>query len=378
MAALKEFREDASRAIFITGDIDERLVHRLTPEICRLRCESDQPITVYINSRGGLIFCAEQLRALIATPNQDGRICRIITVATSRADSAAAGLLALGDYAIAYPSAAIHCHGSRMADEEITTERAELLVASLKKSNDDFALRLARRTFARIAFHFANLRAEFPAIRESAKKQNAPREMTTDLECFAFAIHRRLSSSFQQLPQRAFFHHERLAEMSRFILDREDELPESEAWVKTEGELLKRLVDYELANKTADGWSFSEGGIDELALDFKSLADYLFGPHQEALESHLDSFGVLFLTNEQIAEYQTLKTADATNAASWLRERARPLVEPMWYFVVSLCRLLQSGEYGLNAIDAYWLGIVDEVIGEKLPTFRLIAENPET
>jgi ATP-dependent protease ClpP protease subunit len=376
MAALKEFREDASRAIFLTGEIDERLVNRLTPDVCRLRGENAEPITVYINSRGGFTYCAEQLRALFATPDQEGHVCRIITVATSRADSAAAGLLALGDYAIAYPAAAIHCHGSRMADEEITTERAEFLAASLKKSNDDFALRLARRTFARIAFHFANLRAEFPDIRKQAKENKAKRDMSTDLECFAFALHHRLSSNFQKLPQRAFFHHERLAEMSQSILAKK--LPEGGSWLKTEAELLRRLIKYELADRKSENWTLSAGGIDELALDFKSLADYLFGPHQETLENHLDSFGVLFLTPEQIAEYQGRRKLDVDEAAKWLRQQARPLVEPMWYFVVSLCRLLQAGEYGLNATDAYWLGIVDEVIGERLPTLRLIAENPET
>lgn len=263
-----------------------------------------------------------------------------------------------------------------MADEEITTERAEFLAASLKKSNDDFALRLARRTFARIAFHFANLRSEFPEIRKEAKESKSKRDMSTDLECFAFALRTRLSTNFQKLPQRAFFHHERLAGMSRSILAKK--LPKAGSWLKTEAELLKRLIKYELTDRKSENWSLSDGGIDEVALDFKSLADYLFGPHKEALENHLDSFGVLFLTLEQIADYQARRTANAAEAAKWLREQARPLVEPMWYFVVSICRLLQAGEYGLNATDAYWLGIVDEVIGEKLPTLRLIAENPET
>lgn len=59
MAGLREYRENAARAVFVVGDIDERLVQPLTPEICRLRCEGNAPITVYLNSRGGLIICAE-------------------------------------------------------------------------------------------------------------------------------------------------------------------------------------------------------------------------------------------------------------------------------------------------------------------------------
>ncbi len=379
MPALAEFREKPARAVFVTGDIDERLVHRLTPEICRLRGESDEPITVYINSRGGFTLCAEQIRALLATPDQEGCTCRTITVATSRADSAAAGLLALGDYAIAYPSAAIHCHGSRMSDEEITSERAELLAASLKQSNDAFALRLARRTFGRMAFHFANLRGEFDKIREQAKEGKWERDMFTELECFAFAIYTRLSSDFGKLPQRAFFHHARLVEMADIILKQDAQVPENEPWVKTEAEMLKRLIDFELQTKRDLGkWNLGEGGIDELVLDFKSLTDYLFGPHRAALEEHLESFGILFLKPDEFEQYYQLTEKNQDEAKQWLRDRAEPLVKPMWYFVVSLCRLLQSGEYGLNATDAYWLGIVDEVVGERLPTLRLIAENPET
>ena len=378
MAALKEFRENSARAVFVTGDIDERLVHRLTPEICRLRGVNSEPITAYINSRGGFTLCAEQLRSLLATPEQEGRICRTITVATSRADSAAAGLLALGDYAIAYPSATIHCHGSRLADEEITSERAEFLAASLKKSNDDFALRLARRTFARMAFHFANLRGEFEAIRKGAKNAKSKRKMKTELECFAFAIHNRLSLRLRDIPREAFFLHERLTKMANTILKRAASVSEDEPWVKTEAEMLKQLIEFELKQKDLEKWKLSEGGIDELALDFKSLADYLFGPHRTTMEEHLDSFGILFLNPGEISEYQQRRDKDPEEAKKWLREQTQPLVEPMWFFVVSLCRLLQNGEYGLNATDAYWLGIVDEVVGERLPSFRLIAENPET
>ena len=47
-----------------------------------------------------------------------------------------------------------------------------------------------------------------------------------------------------------------------------------------------------------------------------------------------------------------------------------------FYFVVSLFRLLQQGEFYLTPRDAYWLGIVDEVIGDTdLPCPRLLLES---
>jgi hypothetical protein len=142
--------------------------------------------------------------------------------------------------------------------------------------------------------------------------------------------------------------------------------------------LLKLLLDFELRKRGSKTWSLSDGGIDDLALDFKSLADYLFGPHKKELEEHLKSFGVLFLKPEEIVELKQRREEGHDRANELLEKKAKPIVEPMWYFVVSLCRLLQNGEYSLTAKDAYWLGLVDEVIGERLPTLRLIAENPDT
>jgi ATP-dependent protease ClpP protease subunit len=99
----KDYRENCGRAIYVTGVIDQTLVDRITPIINGLRFSSFDPITLYIDSLGGTIHCAEVIRRLITASNQDGDHCRLVTVVTGSAGSAAADLLALGDYAIAYP-----------------------------------------------------------------------------------------------------------------------------------------------------------------------------------------------------------------------------------------------------------------------------------
>ena len=50
-------------------------------------------------------------------------------------------------------------------------------------------------------------------------------------------------------------------------------------------------------------------------------------------------------------------------------------MEPLWHFVYSLCKGLQQSENPLTAADAYWLGIVDEVLGTQLPCVRELVEN---
>jgi len=44
------------------------------------------------------------------------------------------------------------------------------------------------------------------------------------------------------------------------------------------------------------------------------------------------------------------------------------MIEPFWSFTVGLCGLLFRGENPLKPKDAWWLGLIDEVIGT--PTTR--------
>lgn len=378
MATLsKDFRENPARGVFVCGEIDEHLVHRLTPVICQLRHQTNAPITAYIDSRGGSTLSAESLRALFKTPDPDGLNCRLITVATTRAASAAADLLALGDYAIAYPQAIIHCHGTRLSAEEVTKETAEGLAATLKEVNEEFALRLAKRVFARMAFHYTRLRSGFSTIRADAKSKKADRPMDSDLECFAFTIFGKLTAPLKQMPQQVFALYESLVKMRDFVFEKLGDIPEGQELAETEALILKHLIDFELSQKKAANWSFSAGGIDLFASDFRKLDDFLFGQHRRALEDHIQSFGVLFLSPEQILQLEKKRADNTPDTDEWVNTVVRPVIEPLWFFVVALCRLLQQGENRLTAEDAYWLGLVDEVIGAHLPTLRLIAENPD-
>jgi hypothetical protein len=52
-----------------------------------------------------------------------------------------------------------------------------------------------------------------------------------------------------------------------------------------------------------------------------------------------------------------------------------PPLQPLWSFFMALCHALQEDENELTAVDAYWLGLVDEVMGEeKLLTARWFEE----
>ena len=58
-----------------------------------------------------------------------------------------------------------------------------------------------------------------------------------------------------------------------------------------------------------------------------------------------------------------------------LLEINKPILQPMLSFFIALCHALQEGENELTATDAYWLGLVDEVIGDDdLWNLRLLYE----
>lgn len=74
------YRENHKRAIYIAGEINKELLHKLAPQINELRCTSCEPITVYIDSVGGDIEVAERLRGLLTAPTPEGESCRLVTV----------------------------------------------------------------------------------------------------------------------------------------------------------------------------------------------------------------------------------------------------------------------------------------------------------
>jgi ATP-dependent protease ClpP protease subunit len=192
------YRPNPERGIYVQGTIDQSLIDRLTPGIISLQSQSRDPITVYIDSRGGSTVSSEALWRLLTASDQDFSLpCRIITVVTSRAASAAADLLSSGDYALAYADSTLMYHGVRYPlDNPITVEAASFLAESLKSSNDRYAMILANRTIERFIFRCISMNQEFDTYR-----RNAPG--ASDLQCFGALARARLSPQAIQVLEQA-------------------------------------------------------------------------------------------------------------------------------------------------------------------------------
>jgi len=343
----------------------------LTPEINRLRLSCLDPVTIYIDSPGGSPFHAEHIRQLIQAPNPDGGRCRVITVVTGTAASAAADMLAFGNYAIAFPHSFILYHGFRTsADSTLTYEGASSLASSLQESNECYAVRLARCAFPRFCFRMSQFKDELqqyigqPAVR-----------MTLSIEQLIGSLTKKISSTNAGLIREAAQKQELIENLTRSVtkhLGRRN--IEKLSYAEFEAELLKGIINHKTRSHKDEHWSLSGQGLAEVSNDFKLLHDFHFGSQKRDLERFSKTLGKLFLRENERQEYEQLKLDEAGQLA-WLKERVEKRLHPLWYFVVSFSRLFQTTDYSLQPDEAYWLGLIDEVRGSGLPNIREMVEN---
>jgi ATP-dependent protease ClpP protease subunit len=366
----KDYRENPKRAIYLTGKIDQQLVDRISPAINQLRLESTDPITVYIDSPGGQIMLAETIRHHLQAPNPDGERCRLITVVTSRAASAAADFAALGDYAIAYPYADLVYHGSRInSDMTLTTEMAATVARSLQQTNENFAVRLARRAFPRFLLRLTQFSDKFKAFSEGA-----------DLSVLTDLLKADLSRTNAQLVTSALQRQKFIGDLTMSVgkhLLKFKHRGANFSSLRFEGEMLRAIVNHKSKVHRGDRWLLSETGLQEVSEDFNLLFDFHWGPHRQELEKWYKTYGEIFLSDSERKEYGELGGVDA-DKDKWLVEKSESKMRPIWYLTISIARLLQKDDYTLPARDAYWLGLVDEVPGSDLPCIRHSAEVDKT
>jgi hypothetical protein len=300
------------------------------------------------------------LRLLNLTDQDSSGPCNIITAVTTRAASAAADLLSSGDYALAFPDSNILYHGLRSFEKNpLTFEATSMLADSLRQSNDYYAMALARKIEDRFSFRYVTVRSEFDEFR---KTKSAP--SMSDLDCFVEIISTKLSDGAKKEWTKAKERHGRYQDLLDSVLRRKRK-PNFATLTRAEIEAdsLKAIIAFELKSKKKDPkWSFTTEGLGQLADDFFLLNEYVATYSSDRLQRWCTSFGKWTLPTKEAEEIDAI--ADEKERAEKLVEIVRPILQPIWSFFVALCHALQEGENELTAIDAYWLGLVDEVIGE--------------
>jgi len=383
------------RSIFVTDSIDEAYVRQLAPTILDLRQQSDEPITVGIDSPGGSLASLDTLLGLLTGPTQGQAKGRIVTVATNRAFSAAASFLAFGDYSVALRHSRILYHDVRYGGmEDITPEKARLAAKSLQDANDAFALRLANQIIRRLVWIYLDLKSRFSVVQneypKTFKKFSATIDLfsppiqgqhAVDIASFATCLFAQLSRENDGLIRNVMDRLDRWVRITNLaknvpsyrqkrsrrpgLLDGARHLHgslggESKAFSASDEDLklLLTLLVAKRADKRGSEATFFQT-IDESIRDFgliKSMND----------RRHTRPYTTLLLQHDTVFFGRPIrKELEGKNDEEQMAilAKAAPQAQLFWLFCVSLCRELFEGEHDLTPNDAQLLGLVNEVAG---------------
>ncbi len=148
--------------------------------------------------------------------------------------------------------------------------------------------------------------------------------------------------------------------------------PKPEHFRKLEAEMLRAIISFEIAsNQKNTKWTFAGKGMAQVSDDFFLLNEYI-GQHQnDWIEEFCEEWKNFVLQEGDKAAIDGLPEHQRKSARV---AKLTPVLLPLWLFFGAICHVLQEEENPLTPTDAFWLGLVDEVMGANLPTLRRIAE----
>jgi ATP-dependent protease ClpP protease subunit len=405
------------RAIHIDTAIDDTLLKTLTPVILKMKQESQDPITIGIDSPGGSISAMKSLLGLLQTPDQDGNQIEIYTVSTNRTYSAAASLLAFGDYSVAFPHSTILYHDVRYSGiEDVTSSKALRTARELERDNVAFSLTLANQLRRRFVWVYLDLQNEFAGIRKLyasfADKYDqvfadvlpTDENRVVDIVGFALTLFRKLSHpvdneisiqalhlldswmQIEKMERRLTGDSEGMGNISglvsgmnhlvteiRSMESGDKELagsPEptenglSESAQKDIRLLIEVIVRRFATNKNLD---ISSDGFDIIMEDYAFIKDINSDKHVNAITKLMMDNAFMFFKTEIAAELNKAKDDDERRK---ILDPVYPQARILWLYIVLICRCLCKGEHLLTPYDAQLLGLVDEVLGGGLVESR--------
>jgi ATP-dependent protease ClpP protease subunit len=365
---LLDYVENKNRCFYVQGIIDDELKRNLVPEINGLRLESNEPITIYIDSPGGDINIADFLVSLAKAPDPNGNTRELVTVAIGTCASAAADLLIRGDHAIVYPHAQIIYHGTRQTSRRpLTYEDATNLASDLHVTNEQFAQRLAKKILIRIFFPLSQLNS-FADFKKSK---------TSNITQLINELSGKLITS-KRLVEAAHLKCLEIVQITEAAIKRTGKKWMAEG-LEFESAILKAIVARRVTrHRKEPGWTLGDRGLDQIVRDFQAFEDYIFGDHNNHTWFNISTYGKFLLNQDDSKECEQLSsTLSETDLDTWIHDRSGMKLRRLWYFCISLARTLQTADYYISPEDAFWLGLVDEVPGSEIaPLRRVIAEIP--
>ncbi len=272
------------------------------------------------------------------------------------------------DYAIALPESQIHFHGVRTYRQDaITVEKASDVARDLKASNNRSAAVLRRNCSRRFFFRFVSLRNEFAGYRQ------ANPTAVQEKDCFLGLISQRLTPLGRDVVKRAADRVKRYDNLwAKVSGSRSFKKALGGDYTKLEAAMLRAIVAFESErNKKNSAWTFSAQGLDQVNDDFLLLIDYIGHHQRQWIEEFCEQWKEFVLEEHDKEEIERLPEGERKAARV---ARLTPVLLALWLFFGALCHVLQEAENPLTPHDAFWLGLIDEVVGSDLPTLRKVFE----
>ncbi len=128
-----------------------------------------------------------------------------------------------------------------------------------------------------------------------------------------------------------------------------------------QGRVFKAIISRKLSTPAKASWSLDETNVPGIMFDYLFFNELMAKDQTVLLKNLAKSFGSYFLSNNEAAAYKNI-TGGRFEAHSFLFDCVKDKIAVLWYFTMALTRRLLTGETNLSAVDAYWLGLVDEVL----------------
>jgi len=372
-------------SIRLGGPIDGALLRRVVPEIRAHRRRSPQEIMVYIDSGGGLVDAAELIWQELSEPGRAPRRPAIVGVSRSRAFSIAAHLLARSDYAVVSRRTLLHFHGTWTGAPSISASAAASTSHDLYREDDRLALRLAPAVLRRLLDTYRTHRESIERIRARAPEEAAflwglGVKDEPDIACLVQLLLRRVGKASSVVTTRAFDEFQRILVLrvalrrrflgflpARLSKHLRGTAPRRREAIELRVRTLLALIEEKLIveGRRTD---FSPAGVYDLALELDFVTEVADPYFQDEVLGVLVEHADQFLSERDLALLLAAKgnTRENRTRLDRIFRRAYARLYPAWLFARILCRCLARGEHRIPAVDAWWLGLVDEVEGTPL------------
>jgi len=353
-----DWNSNPERLVKLEGSLTQGVGRTLAIKIEKLQTKSPEPITICINSRGGEVKAFHELDRVFKKSNIHGKGNHIVTVA-SNAASAAACLLVAGHFAYVLKNARIGFHGAIWScpQDGKTLRRDQVLAVGLRmdRNNRKIAKAMARRVAYRVAAIGTRLKEQAKITR---KEISPKRFFEKYIDCVKIQLS---SDKPKALLAESFNRYNMLFSLIRHFPTKKLSFRRKD-FSALEAKVFKAIITYEVKTRLAESRTINPTMATEIIMDYILAREFIRDRHLNLIEDLAKARGEIFLTRHQAAKYRELASKTPAKASAYLITMTRQYTFGLWCFSLTFCHHLLSGQLTLSANDAYWLGLVDEVL----------------